>query len=158
MVDVTSKTNSPMHNCRFALKFPGKKDPVALVSKMSKLTASTEALAWRCGGDSNSPRMLAGKTKYEPITLERGLSLDSDFEDWANLVNNFDTHLAETDNDFRKDISIEIMDLDGRVVLKYNIYSCWVSEFTAIPEFDANANAVAIQSIKIENEGWVREK
>jgi len=127
MADVNSKKVLPFRNFKFHVYFEGKKDPVALVSKMSALKRTTEVVDWRSGGDSNSPRKLAGKTKYEPITLERGLSLDSDFEDWAQRVNNFDTHLAENDNDFKKEMSIEILDLDGKVVLRYNIHSCWVS-------------------------------
>jgi phage tail-like protein len=126
---------------------------------MTALKRTTEVVEWREGGAPNTPRKLAGKTKYEPITLEQGLSLNTDFEDWADLVNKFGgTDLSEKDNKFRRDIRIEVLDLDGEPVLKYKIMSCWVSEYTAVPDLDANANAVGIKTVKIENEGWEREK
>ena len=86
--------------------------------------------------------------------MEQGLSLDPDLENWANRVNDFGNHLSEKDNDFRKEVRVEILDLDGKVVLRYKLHKCWVSEYTATSDLDANANAVAIKSIKIENEGW----
>ncbi len=156
MVDANGKKILPYRNFKFHVFFD-KASPVALVSKMGALKRTTEVLDWREGGDSNSPRKLAGKTKYEPVTLEQGLSLDTEFEDWANRVNDFGVHLAQKDNDFRKEIRVEVLDLDGNVVLKYKLHRCWVSEYTAIPDFDANANAVAIKSIKIENEGWEKD-
>jgi phage tail-like protein len=158
MADVTAKKILPYRNFKFHVKFEGKKDPVALVSKMSALKRTTTVVDWREGGDANSPRKLAGTAKFEPITLERGLSLDTDFEDWAGRVNDFGSHLAQKDNDFRKELSIEVLDLDGNVVLRYKLHNCWVSEYTALPDLDANANAVAISTIKIENEGWEKDK
>ena len=42
-------------------------------------------------------------------------------------------------------------------MLGYNVFRAWVSEYQALPDLDANANAVAIQTIKLENEGWERD-
>ena len=154
-----AKVILPYRNFKFRVYFEGKSDPVALVSKMTALKRTTEVVEWRQGGESNTIRKLAGKSKYEPITLEQGLSLDTDFEDWADRVNKWgNTDLAQKDNEFRKELRVEILDLDGEVVLKYKMHKCWVSEYTAIPDFDANANAVAIKTLKIENEGWEKDK
>lgn len=158
-VQANAKVILPYRNFKFRVYFEGKSEPVALVSKMTALKRTTEVVEWRQGGESNTIRKLAGKSKYEPITLEQGLSLDTDFEDWADRVNKWgNTDLAQKDNEFRKELRVEILDLDGEVVLKYKMHKCWVSEYTAIPDFDANANAVAIKTLKIENEGWEKDK
>jgi phage tail-like protein len=157
-VQANAKVILPYRNFKFRVYFEGKTDPVALVSKMTALKRTTEVVEWREGGESNTVRKLAGKSKYEPITLEQGLSLDTDFEDWADQVNKFGgTDQAKKDNEFRKELRVEVLDLDGEKVLKYTIRKCWVSEYTAIPDFDANANAVAIKTLKIEHEGWVKD-
>jgi phage tail-like protein len=158
-VQANAKVILPYRNFKFRVYFEGKSEPVALVSKMTALKRTTEVVEWRQGGESNTIRKLAGKSKYEPITLEQGLSLDTDFEDWADRVNKWgSTDLAQKDNEFRKELRVEILDLDGEVVIKYKMHKCWVSEYTAIPDFDANANAVAIKTLKIENEGWEKDK
>jgi phage tail-like protein len=158
-VQANAKVILPYRNFKFRVYFEGKSEPVALVSKMTALKRTTEVVEWRQGGESNTVRKLAGKSKYEPITLEQGLSLDTDFEDWADRVNKWGgTDLSQKDNEFRKELRVEVLDLDGEVVLKYKMHKCWVSEYTAIPDFDANANAVAIKTLKIENEGWEKDK
>jgi phage tail-like protein len=158
-VQANAKVILPYRNFKFRVYFEGKSEPVAMVSKMTALKRTTEVVEWRQGGESNTVRKLAGKTKYEPITLEQGLSLDTDFEDWADRVNKWGgTDLSQKDNEFRKELRVEVLDLDGEVVLKYKMHKCWVSEYTAIPDFDANANAVAIKTLKIENEGWEKDK
>ena len=158
-VQANAKVILPYRNFKFRVYFEGKTDPVALVSKMTALKRTTEVVEWREGGESNTVRKLAGKSKYEPITLEQGMSLDTDFEDWADRVNKWGgVDTAEKDNDFRKELRVEVLDLDGEVVLKYKMHKCWVSEYTAIPDLDANANTVAIKTLKIENEGWEKDK
>jgi phage tail-like protein len=159
MADVNSKKVLPFRNFKFRVYLEGQKDPIAFVSKMSALKKTTQVIDWRCGGDSNAPRKLPGTTKTEPVVFERGLAFDIKLiHEWANRVNDFDTHLAINDNDFKKEMRVELLDLDGNVVLKYNIHACWISEYTALPDLDANANAVAISSMKVENEGWTLEK
>jgi len=154
-----TKVILPYRNFKFRVYFEGKSKPVTLMSKMTALKRSREVVEWRQGGESNTVRKLAGKTKYEPITLEKGLSLDTDFERWADRVNKHGViDLAQKGNEFRKELIVEVLHLDGEVVLKYKLHKCWVSEYTAIPDLDANANAVAIKTLIIENEGWEKDK
>lgn len=147
----------PYKNFKFRVKWDGKY--VAGLSKMSALKRTTEVIKHREGGDPSSSRKSPGRTEYEAITLERGVTHDPEFEDWANKVWNFGAGLGSEVSlkDFRKDIIVEVYNEAGQKVLAYKIYRCWVSEYQALPELDANANAVAIQLIKIENEGWERD-
>ena len=132
---------------------------VAGVSKVGMLKRTTEVVKHRHGGDPSSSRKAPGRSEYEPITLERGVTHDETFERWANKVWNFGSLLGAEVSlvDFRKDIIIQVMNEAGQLALAYKIFRCWVSEFQALPELDANTNAVAIQSIKLENEGWERD-
>lgn len=147
----------PYKNFKFLVRWDGK--VVAGVSKVSALKRTTEVVEHREGGDPSTKRKSPGQTKYEAITLERGVTHDLEFEAWANKVWHFkegsgsEVSLA----DFRKDIIIQLLNEAGDVVQAYKVYRCWVSEFQALPELDAGANAVAIQSIKLEHEGWERD-
>jgi phage tail-like protein len=147
----------PYKNFKFRVKWDGKY--VAGVSKVSALKRSTEVVEHREGGDPSISRKSPGRTKYEPITLERGITHDVEFEKWANKVWNFGSGLgAEVSlKDFRKDIIIEVYNEAGQLAIAYKIYRCWVSEFQSLADLDANANAVAIQTLKLENEGWERD-
>ncbi|GAA2758347.1 phage tail protein [Actinopolymorpha rutila] len=147
----------PYKNFKFRVKWDGRY--VAGVSKVGALKRTTEVVKHRSGGDPSSSRKSPGRTEYEAISLEHGVTHDANFEQWANKVWNFGSGLgAETSlKDFRKDIILEVYNEAGQVVLAYKVYRCWVSEFQALPDLDANANAVAIQSIKLENEGWERD-
>ena len=111
------------------------------------------------GGSHVTGRKSPGRTKYEPITLERGVTHDTEFEKWANKVWNFGSGLgAEVSlKDFRKDIILDVYNEAGQLAVSYKVYRCWVSEYQALPDLDANANAVAIQTLKLENEGWERD-
>jgi phage tail-like protein len=147
----------PYKNFKFRVKWDGRY--VAGISKVGPLRRTTEVVVHREGGDPSTSRKSPGRTTYEAITLERGVTHDTEFEKWANKVWNFgagegsEVSLA----DFRKDILIDFFNEAGQKVLSYKVYRCWVSEFQALPELDANANAVAIQTIKLENEGWERD-
>ena len=147
----------PYKNFKFRVKWDGKY--VAGVSKVSMLKRTTEVVKHREGGDPSSSRKSPGRTEYEPITLERGVTHDKEFEQWANKVWNYGNGLgAEVSlKDFRKEITIEFYNEAGQLAIAYRIYRCWVSEYQAQPDLDANANAVAIQHIKLENEGWERD-
>src|SRR5256886_5162001 len=147
----------PYKNFKFRIKWDGRY--VAGISKVSALKRTTEVVKYREGGDPSSSRKSPGRTEYEPITLERGVTHDPEFEAWANKVWNFGSGLgAEVSlKDFRKDIIIEIYNEAGQLVLAYRVFRCWVSEFQAPPDLDANANAVAIPHIKPENEGGERD-
>jgi phage tail-like protein len=114
----------------------------------------------REGGDPSSVHKSPGRTRYEPIILERGITHDADFEDWANRVWSFGSSLGHEVSlkDFRKDIVIELYNEAGQLVIAYKVYRCWVSEFQALPDLPASVGAVAVQSIKLENEGWERDE
>jgi phage tail-like protein len=147
----------PYKNFKFRLKWDNRY--VAGVSKVSALKRTTEAVKHREGGDPSSSRKSPGKTEYEAITLERGVTHDVEFEQWANKVWNYGSGLGleVSLKDFRKDLILELYNEGGQHVLSYKVFRCWVSEFQALPELDANANAVAIQTLKLENEGWERD-
>jgi phage tail-like protein len=147
----------PYKNFKFRLKWDGRY--VAGISKVGALKRSTEVVEHREGGDPSSSRKSPGRTKYEAITLERGVTHDKDFEQWANKVWQYGVKLGQEVSlkDFRKDVILEVYNEAGQLVIAYQIFRCWVSEFQAIPDLDANANAVAIETIKLENEGWLRD-
>ena len=147
----------PYKNFKFRIKWDGRY--VAGVSKVGSLKRSTEVVEHREGGDPSTSRKSPGRTKYEAIMLERGVTHDLEFEAWANKVWHVGAGLgAEVSlKDFRKDVILEVYNETGQVVLAYKIYRCWVSEFQAMPDLDANANAIAIQTLKLENEGWERD-
>jgi phage tail-like protein len=145
----------PYRNFKFRLKWDN--EYVAGLNKCSALRRTTEVVDWREGGDPSHSRRLPGKTSYEAITLEQGVTHDTRFEEWANLVNNFAGDAAMSLLNYRKNVTIEVYNLQGKVVMAYNVYRCWVSEYQALPELDAAGNAVAIRTIKLENEGWERD-
>jgi len=147
----------PYKNFKFRVKWDGRY--VAGISKVSGLKRSTEVVEHREGGDPSTSRKSPGRSKFEAITLERGVTHDVEFERWANKVWNFGSGLgAEVSlKDFRKDLIVELYNEAGQVVLAYKVFRAWVSEYQALPDLDANANAVAIQTLKLENEGWERD-
>ena len=147
----------PYKNFKFRVKWDGRY--VAGISKVSAMKRTTEVVEHREGGDPSVSRRSPGRTSFEAITLERGVTHDVDFEQWANKVWNYGAGLgAEVSlRDFRKDLVIDFFNEAGQLAISYRIFRAWVSEYQALPELDANANAVAIQSIKLENEGWERD-
>ncbi len=147
----------PYKSFKFRVKWDGRY--VAGISKVGALTRTTEVVSHREGGDPSRDRVSPGRTKYEAISLERGVTHDTEFEAWANKVWNLSGGLGAESSlkDFRKDIIIEMYNEAGQLVIAYKVYRCWVSEFTALPELNANANEIAIQHIKIEHEGWERD-
>lgn len=145
----------PYRNFNFRVKIDNQY--VAGLSKCSSLKRTTEVTPWREAGDPASTRQLPGKTKFEAITLEAGLTHDATFETWANLVHNFQGDAARSLKNFRKDILIDVFNEGGQKVMSYKVFRCWVSEYQALPDLDPNGNAVAITHIKLENEGWERD-
>ena len=154
---VNAQRFDPYKNFKFRVKWDGRY--VAGGSKVGSLKRSTEVVEHRSGGDPSLSRKSPGRTKYEPVTLERGVTHDTEFEKWANKVWNFGSGLgAEVSlKDFRKNLLIELYNEAGQLAIRYRIFRCWVSEYQSLPDLDANANAVAIQHIKLENEGWERD-
>jgi phage tail-like protein len=161
---VNTHRYDPYKNFKFKVKFGDSGDYVAGVSKISALKRTSELVEHRDGGDASTGRKSPGRTKYDPITLERGVTHDEEFEKWANNVWDYESKPGDANSrevalkDFRKNITIEVFNEAGQPVLRYLVYRCWVSEYQALPELNANANAVAIQSLKLENEGWIRDR
>lgn len=143
----------PYKNFKFRVKWDGKY--VAGVSKISALKRSAVPVAHRDGDDPSSARLSPGVWKFEPITLERGVTHDPEFENWAKLSLNVGGAMSL--KNFRKDIYIELLNEQGVIVKAFKVYRCWVSEYQVLPDLDANANSVAIELIKLENEGWERD-
>ena len=147
----------PYKNFKFRVKWDGRF--VAGISKVSGLKRTTQVIPHREGGDPSTVRKSPGRTEFDAITLERGVTHDKEFEQWANKIWDLQGGLGQEVSlkDFRKPITIEMYNEAGQLVLAYNVFRCWVSEFMALPDLDSNANAVAIQHIKLENEGWSRD-
>jgi len=154
---VNAQRFDPYKNFKFRVKWDGRY--VAGISKVSSLKRTTEVVEHREGGDPSTSRKSPGRSKFEAITLERGVTHDTEFEKWANKVWNFDAGLGSEVSlrDFRKDLIIELYNEAGQLAISYKVFRAWVSEFQSLPDLDANANAVAIQTIKLENEGWERD-
>jgi phage tail-like protein len=145
----------PYRNFRFRVKWEGQY--VAGLSKMGALKRSTEMTEWYEAGVNVTSRKLPGKTKYDAVSLEAGVTYDTAFEDWANLVNDFASH-SRTSPDFRKNVTVDVFnEAGGNPVLSYTLYRAWVSEYQALPDLDSGANAVAISSIKLEYEFFERD-
>lgn len=156
MFSVNAHRHDPYRTFKFQVIIDGK--VVAGMRKMSVLKKTTEAVKWRTGGDPSHERIMPGGTSYEPITLEQGLTHDPVFENWAAQVNNIEGDGAVSLKNFRKDIVVNVLNLQGAVAISYRIYRAWVSEFQALPELDAGTmNAVGIQSIILQHEGWQRD-
>ena len=154
---VNAQRFDPYKNFKFRVKWDGKY--VAGISKVSALKRTTEVVKHREGGDPSSSRKSPGRTEFEAITLERGVTHDKEFEQWANKVWSLGAGLgAEVSlKDFRKDLIIEVYNEAGQLAFAYKVFRAWVSEFQAQADLDANANAVLIQHLKLENEGWERD-
>lgn len=153
---VNTSRYDPYRNFKFRIKIDN--TYVAGLNKCSALKKSTEMVEWREAGDPSTTHKLPGKTKYDAITLTAGVSHDTTFEDWASLANSYSGDGVTSLKNFRKNITIDVFNEADQKVLSYHVYRCWVSEFQALPDLDASANAVMIQTIKLENEGWERDK
>ena len=144
----------PYKTYRFLVYFGKSTTPVAAVSKVSALKRSSDVIEYKEGGNAIILKGL-GRTKYEPITLERGVTHDKDFEDWANAAQVLDTGAPSTSlKSLRKEVRIELLNEEAQPVHRYIVHRCWVSEYQALPDLDAGQNAIAIEHIKLENEGW----
>ena len=145
----------PYKNFKVRVKWDGRY--VAGISKVSALKRTTEVVKHREGGDNSTDHKSPGRTTYDAITLERGITHDPEFERWANLVHPLSGDAGMDLKNFRKDITLLINNDRGQTVKRYLLFRCWVSEYTAVPALDANANAIAIEMIKLETEGWERD-
>lgn len=156
MFPVNADRYDPYRTFKFEVIIDGVS--VAGLKKMSALKKTTEAVTWRVAGDPTHVRKLPGGTSFEPITLEQGLTHDPIFEQWANKVNNYDGDSGMSLKGFRREIVINVKNLQGQTAISYHVHRAWVSEYQALPDLDAGTtNAVGIQTIKIEHEGWERD-
>jgi phage tail-like protein len=158
MARMTAQTNrfDPFRTFRFKVKWDGQY--VAGLTKMSALKRTTELIEYREAGENITSRKMPGKTSYQAVTLEAGVTYDTAFQDWANLVNDFASHSITSLGDFRKNVTLDIFNEAGIKAISYNLYRCWVSEYQAFPDVDAAANAVAITTIKLEYEWFERDQ
>jgi phage tail-like protein len=153
---VNTTRHDPYRTFKFQIIIDGK--PVAGLKKMGALKKKTEVIKWRTAGDPSSERLMPGGTSWEPVALEQGLTHDPVFENWANLVNNIQGDKAMSLKSFRKDLVINVLNLQGQVAISYKLFRAWISEYQAIPDFDATTmNAVGIQTITLQHEGWERD-
>lgn len=155
--DASANRVLPYKNFKFRIKWDG--DYVAGVTKVSPLRRTTATIEHRDGGDPSRVYKTPGQTSYEPVTLERGVTHDPKFEEWASMVWQLDSGLGSEVSlkDFRKDVTIEMFNEAGQLVLAYTLHRAWVSEYQAIPDLDASASAIAIQTLKLEHDGWQRD-
>jgi phage tail-like protein len=144
----------PYKSFMFRVKWDGQY--VAGLSKMSALKRSTDPVTYREGGDPSTERKSPGKSKYDAVTLERGVTHDTAFEAWAELVHSVKSPMSL--KNFRKDIVVDVFNEADQKVLSYKLYRCWVSEYQALPPLDATGAAVAIETIKLELESWERDE
>jgi phage tail-like protein len=154
---VNTSRFDPYKNYRFLVYFGTSATPVAAVSKVSALKRSSDAIDYLEGGNGVILKGL-GRTKYDPITMERGITFDTDFEVWANAAQVLNSGSPSTSlANLRKEIRIVLLNEAAQPAHQYKVHRCWVSEFQALPDLDASQNGVAIETIKIENEGWERD-
>jgi phage tail-like protein len=153
----SSGTTTYENSFKFRVKWDGRYIPG--VSRVSGLVRTTEVVTTRAGGDPSTSQKTPGLTQFSPITLERVVSSNTDFEDWVNLVWKIGSGLGSESsvNQFRKDIYLELYNEAGQLVRAYKIYRCWPSDYQALPALDASGSAGAIERIKLENEGWERD-
>jgi phage tail-like protein len=156
-VTINADRSDPYKNYQFRVRINGAY--VAGISRCSPLRRTTEVLAYRAGDDPSTSRKSPGRTEYDAIVLERGVTQDLEFEAWANQVSRLDDDFggAFTQEDFRKEVAIDFFNEGGQLVLSYRVHRCWVSEYVALPHLDANDTTIAIQLIRLENEGWQRD-
>jgi phage tail-like protein len=152
---VNAHRYDPYKNFKFRVLWDNK--PVMGVSKVSALKRSTEVVKHRSGGENSIDHKSPGRSTYEAITLERGLTHDPEFEAWANKIHAYAGDSMMDLAGYKKELTLEVMNERGQVAFRYFLHACWVSEFTAMPDLDANANAVAIESMKLELEAWERD-
>src|SRR5258706_8897319 len=152
-----AKRYDPYKNFKFRLKFGENNQTIMGVSKVSALKRTTEVVKHRDGGDNSTDHKSPGRTTYDAVTMERGLTHDPEFEAWANKVHAYAGDTAMDLANYKKELTLEMMNEKGHVVFRYFLHDAWVSEFTALPELNSNANALAIESLKVELEGWNRD-
>jgi phage tail-like protein len=145
----------PYQTFKFRVKWENHYIPGIL--RVSPLRRVTEPVVHRSGGDPSHSHIAPGITTFEPIVIERGLTHDTSFEQWANLVFNLQGDASMSLKNFRKDIVIELLNHQGKVVMAYHVYRCWVAEYQALSALEAAAPCLAIERLVLQHEGWERD-
>jgi phage tail-like protein len=147
----------PYKNFNFRVKWDGQY--ISAITKVSPLIRTTGVLENREGVDPTKPRKSTGLTEFGDVTLERGLTDDPAFENWANLVFHLTGGPASEMmlDQFRKDIVIELCNEAGQLVRAYKVYRCWPKDYQAMSTLDANGSEIVIERLALENEGWERD-
>jgi len=154
---VNAHRYDPYRTFKFQVVIDG--ETVAGLSKMGKLSRKVEVAKWRSAGDPSYQRVMPGGTSFEPVTLEQGLTHHTIFERLANQVNNVkDGDTGMSLKNYRKNVVINVLNLQGVPAMSYTLLRAWVSDYQALPDFDANnLNTVGIQSVTFQHEGFVRD-
>ena len=154
---VNTNRFDPYKSYAFLVYIGNSTTPVAAVSKVTGLKRSSDPIEYKEGGNAVILKGL-GRTKYDAVTMERGVTFDTDFQNWADAAQVLDKGAPSTSlANLRQELRIDLLNEERQPVMRYFIHRCWVSEFQALPDLDAGANAVAIEHIKLENEGWERD-
>jgi phage tail-like protein len=151
-----SHRHDPYKNYKFRLIWNNK--TVMGVSKVTALKRTTEVVKHRSGEINSFDFKSRGRSTFEAVTVERGVTHDPEFEAWADQTASYDGDATTDLATYKRELILEVMNERGQVVLRYFLHQCWVSEYQAMPDLDANANAVAIEHLKIELEGWTRDR
>ena len=106
---VNTNRFDPYKNYLFLVFFGTNTNAVAAVSKVTALKRSSTPIDYNEGGYAITLKGL-GRTKYEPITLERGITFDMDFEEWANAAQILKSGAPSTSlANLRKEIRIVLL-------------------------------------------------
>lgn len=150
-------TRDPFRNFMFIIKFDGVE--VAACRKMSGLEASVNVVEFRAGNAKymhmeRSP----GRIEYQTVTFESGKTHDEHFEKWANeLITTEKRTLRSPPPNFRRNITVEVRDIDGQPALSYILYNAWVTSWTALSELAGEGNDTIIETIEVTHEGFDRQ-
>ena len=145
----------PYKNFKFHVYLDGRL--VMGVSRSARSSAPPRWSATAPGGDNSIDFKSPGRTKYEAVTLERGLTHDREFEKWAANVHSYAGDAATDLRNYKKALTVEMLNLRNQPAIRYFLFNCWPSSYTAMPDLSSMENAVAIESLVLEVEAWERD-
>jgi phage tail-like protein len=152
-----AERRDPFRNFNFRILMGGVE--VAACRKMSALDATVNTVKFRAGNSRSAvDEQLPGRVEYQPVTFEAGVTNDTAFEDWANaLVHNEWSPLNRlAEPDFRREVEIRVLDIDGTEVRRYLLHNAWVSKYTAMSDLTGDGNDVVIETLEVTHEGYER--
>jgi phage tail-like protein len=119
----------------------------AAFQEASGLDSTIDVIEHREGGENLTPRKLPGLTKFSNITLKRGLTDDRELYDWHRS--------AVLGNIERKNGSLVLIDAQGNEKVRWNFVNAWPTKWDG-PDFNAEGNDVAIETLELAHEGIER--